>query len=491
MKILIGQVGHETNTFAADRTDQARFSEMCWRQDQELFSAKGSADYVSGMIDKAEGLGVELIPTFAAFNVGGLILRETYETIVRELTERIAAHRGEADGICLSLHGAAAADGAEDLELDLLRRIRAIVGPDMPITASFDLHGNISREMTALLDGAVNVKEYPHIDCYQAGAKALELLVGKLRGTCRPVLAYRRLPMLIPCATACTFNDPAKGIKDYLAQYAADHGLLDVSFFHGFPYADLPTTGASVIVTADGDRDEAERAADELAQYIWDRRREFDGNYPTPEEAVDKALSIEGGPIVINETSDNPGGGTPADGTHLLRELLRRDLPGTCFGFLYDPEFVRLAMAAGVGATVTGLLGGKTDNIHGAPLEVTAYVKCITDGVFISKSPVIAQGQAMSIGPSVRIAVGNVDIIVGSVRFQTLDERLFVLHGIDIAQYKLVALKSSQHFRACFEPLAKAIVTADPPGIHTANFSLLPYHRLARPIYPLDPDAEL
>lgn len=490
MKILIGQIGHETNTFAVDRTDVALFKKLRWWEGEELMQARGSSDYLAGMIEVAEKMGAELLPAFAAFQTSGLILRETYETMREELCARIRQHKDELDGICISVHGAAVAEGAEDLELDLVRYIRSIVGPEMPIAATFDLHGNISKDLVDLLDCMVNVKEYPHVDCREAGAKGMELLIGKIRGTCRPVMAYRRIPMLIPPAMGNTFSAPAKDIKEYLAQYAAAHGLLDISFFHGFPYADLPIAGSSIIVTADGDTAAAEAAAEELAHYIWDMRHEFDSHYLTPAQAIDRALAVEGGPVVINETSDNPGGGTPADGTHLLRELLKRNLPQTCFCFIYDPEFVRLAMEAGVGATVTGLLGGKTDNIHGEPLEVTGYVKCITDGKFISDSPALAKGLPICVGPCVRVIIGNVDVVVGSVRFQTLDDRLFLLHGIDVSRYKILGLKSCMHFRASFEPLAKAIVTADPPGIHTANFSQLPYSRLTRPIYPLDPDTQ-
>ena len=490
MKILVSQFCHETNTFAVDRTDIERFKKFAYMSGEAVLNTrKGGTDYISGMLSKAEELGVELIPGFSAFGVGGLILKETYEDIKKQTLNALVRHKGEYEGVCLSLHGAASSENIDDLELDFVSKVREIVGKDMPVTASFDLHGNISKEMVDMLDGVFTVKEYPHIDCDKMGALALDTLVRIIRGETKTFLVHKSLKMMIPPATACTFYNPALKIKEHIAKYKEEKGIIDISFFHGFPYADLSITGSSIVVTAP-DKDSAETAAKEISHYIWNMRKEFDAkDYLNVVDALDKAIAIEGKPIVINETSDNPGGGTPADGTHLLRELLKRDLPDTCFGFIYDPGFVALCAKAGVGNKVSGLLGAKTDKIHGEPIEVKdALVKKLTDGRFISKSPVFNKGAEISMGDSALIRAGNVDVIIGSVRMQTLDDALFLLHDINISDYKIVALKSTQHFRAVFDAIAKAIVTADPPGIHTANFSLLSYKKLTRPLYPLDQD---
>ena len=492
MKIFVSQVAHETNTFAADRTDTARFKQLIWLADQEVLERqRGSTDYVSGMLSKAEELGVELVPGFSAFNVGGLILKETYLEIKNNIITRLQSVVNEIDGVCISLHGAAVVEGIDDLEEDIVRAVREVIGYEKPMAATFDLHGNISKAMADMLDAIVNCKEYPHIDCHVAGAKAIEILANCINNKNKSTVAYRRIPMIVPPAMACTFDSPAVDVKHFMAKLAEKEGVLDVSFFHGFPYADLPICNASVMVTTDGNKELAEKTVEEAAKHVWDRRHDFDSSYLSVEQAMDAALAIEGGPIVINETSDNPGGGTPADGTHLLREMLKRNAPKTCFGFIYDPEFVLLAEKAGVGNLVSGKLGAKTDKIHGEPIDVVdAYVKVISDGKFISANPVFVKGNILSIGKSVRVVIGNVDVIVASVRFQTGDHMLFQLHGIDVMEYKIVALKSTQHFRAVFNDLAKEIVTADPPGIHTANFAQLPYSRLTHPLYPFEDNFE-
>jgi len=191
--------------------------------------------------------------------------------------------------------------------------------------------------------------------------------------------------------------------------------------------------------------------------------------------------------VVINETSDNPGGGTPGDGTHLLRALLEAQLENACFGYICDPETCAAAVASGPGRTIDVVLGGKTDSLHGEPIRCKAFVKSVTDGDF--KLTRWAPGLRMSLGPMARLVVNSVDVIVGSKRSQTFDPELFLLHGIDVRRYRFVALKSSQHFRAGFDDIARAIVTADTPGLLSQRMSVLERHRVERPIWPIDTEA--
>lgn len=201
-------------------------------------------------------------------------------------------------------------------------------------------------------------------------------------------------------------------------------------------------------------------------------------------------LAKEGdGYVVINETSDNPGGGTPGDGTYLLREFLRRDLAGAIMGYIPDKEIALKAHEVGVGGYISGLLGGKTDNLHGAPIAFkNAKVIALSDGHAIHTSP-MRKGLPVCYGKAARLRIGNVEVVVSeTLSQQTLDDRPFIIVGADIEQYRIIGIKSSVHFRAFFQSRAKAIVTADPPGIHTANFKQLPYKKIRHPIYPLEPE---
>jgi len=299
----------------------------------------------------------------------------------------------------------------------------------------------------------------------------------------RPVTRLAQLPMLVQAAA--TNIHPAKTINDYCAEWESGPGVLDVTFFHGFPYTDTPDVGVTVVVTTDGDEALAERAARDVSRRIVELTDDFRQSLPTPEEVVREALAIEGGPVVIAETSDNAGGGAAADGTHLLKVMLAADLDAAAFGFIYDVETVEQAHAAGVGATIQARIGGKTDALGGTPAEVTAYVKCLSDGEFVLQGA-LAAGMKIELGKTARLVVGGLDIIVGSSRQQTYEPELFLLHGIDVSRCKIVALKSSQHFRAGFEPVAVAILRCDSPGATTNDFSLFPYERIRRPMWPLE-----
>jgi microcystin degradation protein MlrC len=241
----------------------------------------------------------------------------------------------------------------------------------------------------------------------------------------------------------------------------------------------------SVLVTTDGDPALAERVADDVVALILDTLEDFRQSLPGAEEAIAQALAADALPVVVAEVSDNPGGGAPGSGTHLLRALLAANEPDTCFGFVWDPETAVQAHAAGVGATIPVRLGGFSDELHGAPVEAEAFVKVLSDGQFRLTNPMGA-GSLVDLGPMARLVIGNVDVIVGSHRAQTLDDELFLLHGIDVRRMRVVALKSHQHFRGGFQQLAGTIIRCDTPGFTTSNLADLPYQRIRRPIWPLD-----
>jgi microcystin degradation protein MlrC len=387
------------------------------------------------------------------------------------------------DAVCLSLHGAGVVAGVDDLEGDLLGHVRALLGPTVPIVVTLDLHGNITPAMVERDDLLLGVNFYPHVDGYERGVEAIEQATRIVRGEIRPRAALAPLPMMI--SASATDESAARRINERCWEWEARPGLLDCTFFHGFPYKDLPQVGVSVYAAADGDADLARRAVADVAARLWEHRDDFLVDLVPPEEAIRRALAVAGRPVVINEGADNPGGGSPGDGTHLLRAMIGANLTEACFGFLADPETSAQAHAAGVGRTVRVNLGGKTDDLHGAPIETDAYVKCLTDGRFTLTTP-MGRGRPVDLGPCARLAIGGIDVIVSSVRTQTLDPEVFLLHGIDVARYRIVALKSSAHFRAGFAELAAAIVGCDTPGLVSRDLATIPYQRLERPIWPLD-----
>jgi microcystin degradation protein MlrC len=483
VKIVLAGIVHETNTYCAEPTPLEAF--RVERGDAAARREAGTQTYAGGMLAAAGELGAQVAVAFVAdTEPSGIIRASAYDAMKEDLLSSLTAEL-PADAVALTLHGAGVAEGVDDLEADLCRAIRAAVGPDVRIVLSLDLHGNISQELADTVDAMFGVHLYPHTDMYERGHEAVSLLPRLLEAEVRPVTHVERVPMLIPTTT--TLRGPLARVNDFCAELEARPGVIDVTLFHGFPYADVPLAAASVVATADGDRDLARDCAEQVAALVWSLRDELLPDSLSAAEAVDRALHVGRGPVVINETSDNPGGGAPGDGTHLLREMLERKLENAVFGYIADAEVVQQAQRAGVGATISVSLGGKTDELHGAPIELTAYVKCLTDGNIILRA--IAAGARLEHGPMARLQVGGVDILVGTRRTQTLDPELFLLHGIDVRRSAIVALKSSNHFRAGFEEVASEIVTADTPGLTTLKLEVFPRARTLRPVWPLDAEA--
>ncbi|WP_010278196.1 M81 family metallopeptidase [Paenibacillus senegalensis] len=484
MRIAIGGVVHETNTFSNVKTTLASFTTWEWEQGARVVERhRGVSNYLGGMIARAEELQIELVPLCSALaNPAGIIESSAYETLKSQLLLSLS-EAGPVDAVCLSLHGAGVVEGIDDMEGHLLGSVRSRIGQGVPLVATLDLHANVTEAMVAAADALLGNHLYPHTDSYDKGWEAMDLAVQMAEGRIRPVMHLQKLPLLIPPST--TNLSPAHEVNERCAKWESERRMLDCVFFHGFPYTDTPDVGVSVLTVTDDDKDLAVRAAEDTARYIWHMREQFKQPLLTPEEGIQEALAESNFPVIINETSDNPGGGTPGDATHLLQAMLDANLDKACFAFICDPEVVESAIAAGVGSTIEVKLGGKTDSLHGEPVTIKAYVKCITDGKFVATSP-MGRGAVLDHGRSVRLQAGGLDIIVSSVKGQVKDEQIFVLHGIDITRYRLVALKSSQHFRAAFEPLAARIITVDSPGLTTLQLHHLNYQRITRPIYPLD-----
>ncbi len=484
MKIAIAQIAHETNTFSSVPTTRESFElwELEYGNDI-LETHRNVEDYLGGMVDRAEEKGIELVPLVSAFaNPSGIITRETYTFLKNQLLSSISDLH-DVDALCLALHGAAVAEGVDDVEGDLLRDTRQIVGDDIPVVVTLDLHGNITQTMVDHADVLLGVNFYPHTDSYDRGKEAIDVAEKLVAKAYHPAMVIQRLPLMLPTST--TMHSPARDVNQRCWKWEEDPDIVDCTFFHGFAHTDCPEVAVTVVATARNDQTLARKAVNDVAKYIWSLKNGFYPEEVTPEDAIRLALAAPGRPIVLNETSDNPGGGTPGDGTHLLRAMLKADLTDACFGTIYDPEVALIAHKAGVGSRIDIQLGGKTDALHGHSLSVQAYVKTLSDGKFIQTSP-MWRGKKMDLGKSARLQIQGIDVIVCSVCSQVFDEQVFLLHGIDVLERKIVALKSSQHFRAAYESIAETIITVDSPGLSSRQLSSFPYQRLTRPIYPLD-----
>ncbi|MFD0713753.1 M81 family metallopeptidase [Paenibacillus sp. GCM10027626] len=485
MRIAIGQVLHETNTFSSERTDEAAFRRQEWCEEAEIVPEHdGVRDYVGGMIDEARAIGgITLVPTLAvSAEPSGIITAAAWRRIKEALLASLSKIDG-IDGICLALHGAGIAENCDDIEGELLHDIRAMFGPSMPIVATLDLHANVTALMVNNADVLLGVNYYPHSDEYDRGREAIAMLHHMFLGKIKPCMHLERLPMIMPTCT--TLFGPAAQVNEVCWEWESRPHMLDCTFFHGFPYSDRANTAVTVVAIANNNPALAQEAATSAAQAIWDKRAAFDIRYLSPAEGMRAALAAAEHPVIINETSDNPGAGAPGDGTYLLRVMLAANEPGTCFCHICDPEVVEQAFQAGVNGWIDTELGGKTDQLHGTPLQIRAQVAALTDGVFVQTSPMWS-GKRVDLGRSARLLIGNVDVIVTTIKSQLLDDELLKLHQIDYRSCRVVGIKSSQHFRGFFQDRVPEIITVDSPGISTFDFSIFPYEHIKRPIYPLD-----
>jgi microcystin degradation protein MlrC len=487
LRILVGGISHESNTFSNLLTGLAQFeaSRIAYGADvAEMYA--GTNTSVGGFLGVAAELGIEPVFTVvAAANPSGPVLRETYEVFKERILDGLRGAR--VDGVYLALHGAMVVRGVPDRdgEGDLLRSVREVVGPDVPIVATCDLHSLLTDAMLAHADAIVWFKTYPHVDMADRAVEAARLLVRIVRGEVRPVVAHRRLPMAAAVTRMRTGIEPMATVGRLMTELERSGQALTASFNHTFPYADVPYLGAGAIVYCDRDRDRAEQLAGDLADYVWSHREMLWHEPTSIAEAVDRALRHDGRPVVISDGADNPGGGTASDGVEILRELLRRGVDPGAFGTVWDPGAVDLCWNAGVGEEIDLRIGGKVDRLHGEPLDVRGTVERLGDGRFTYRGP-MSRGAPGSLGRCAVLRVDGVRVVLNSSRAQNFDPEIFRCVGIEPTEQRVVVVKSVVHFRAAYEPIASLVVEADGPGISSLDMGRFQFEHAPRPLFGLD-----
>ena len=489
-------IGHETNTFAVTPTRLADFAfagapaaEASPERIRRRF--RGTRTVHGGYLAAAADLGFEIEPLLWAFATpSGVVEQAAYEELAGVLLERLARRGREAGcrGVLLDLHGAMVSEHLEDVEGDLIERTRAVLGADLLLVVTLDLHANVTERMAAHADAIIAFEEYPHVDAFERGVQAARLIHAAAEGTVRPRLAYVQLPLVTMPPKQCTLVAPACDLLRRAQETARQPGVLDATIAHGFPFADIRDAGTSVLVTADGSAELAAAHAAELARAVWLRRRDFDAALTPVADAIRFAREEAAGLVVLADGSDNPGGGGPCDGTVVLRALLAAGAEDAVVAVIADPEVVAVAVAAGVGETIHVRLGGKTDRRHGDPVELQAVVRLLSDGRFVTRSRMGA-GGVTEMGRTAVLHSGGVRVVVTERRVQPLDAELLRSVGIEPRAQRLVALKSAVHFRSTYQPIAERIFDLDTPGVHRPDFAAYRYRRLRPGVYPLDRNA--
>ncbi len=482
-RVLIGAFKHETNSFCSSKTDMSDFKVDTFKAADEIIPFfKGVSVELGGMIAGCEEEGLDIIPSIAASAVpGGMVTRETFDTIKDEMLKIVAAVR-PLDGILLSLHGAMVVEDSTDGEGEFLGALRKAVGSEIPIICTLDHHANLSKDMLEKATALFAFDSHPHIDQYERGYEAAKTMARQLRGEIIPVMRGKTLPILSP-----PLQTAEKPMKDFLAlahEWEEDPHVLSVSIMAGFPRADVPECGCSVIAITNGEEELAQSIVDSIGEAIWDRRNEFAVKLMPVEEAVQRAMSGLG-PVILADISDDPGAGAPGDAIYILRELIKRGAKNVGLAVMIDPETVKQAVVNGVRSSVKVRLGGKQEPLFPEYIETEGIVKTIADGVFVNKGP-MGRGLENDIGRMAVIDLNGIEAIVTERRTIPFDPEMFRRMGIEPKEKQILVIKSSVHFRAAYGPLAREIILVDTPGITAVNFSNVNFKRVQRPMFPLD-----
>ncbi|MBA2778425.1 M81 family metallopeptidase [Billgrantia kenyensis] len=499
--ILLAQFMHETNTFCARKTGVEAFRGFYCHEGEEVVSSLGNTqNEIGGIIEVAREHDWSLITPVATFATpGGPVTREAWEAFGQRILTA-ASTAGRIDGVLLCLHGAMVLEDGEDGDYRLVREIRQCLQPDVPIVVTLDLHANLDPAMVDHAEAILSYKSFPHVDMRETGRKAARLLAELLDTPHQPLATIlNKLPMITLPEGGRTDRAPMTELLEMAQrEEAAYPQIVDISINAGFSFSDVAEIGPSVTVVHRSAPELAQRIADELSLAMWQARDAEQEAVLAPDTAASKAVAYEPhrrGPLVLADLSDNPGDGAYADSTALLAALYHAYTrttrpPDTLFGALHDPDTVEAAWQVGEGVMLDVSIGGKADpRFGGGPFRAQARVNRLGNGKYRVESP-MWEGVEQSCGRCALLQIGAIEILVTRLATQALDLGIFRSLGVDPAEKRVVALKSTQHFRAAYGPIAGAIHLVDSGGLTSPDISRLRYRRIPRPIHPLDPEVQ-
>ncbi|MBW2715272.1 MAG: M81 family metallopeptidase [Deltaproteobacteria bacterium] len=479
---------HETNTFSPVPTPLERFGSPEVPRGLDAYRLfKGTGTGIGGFLDVADEAAMEIVTPIAGNAApSGPVEANAYAVICDAICDAI---RQGCDVCFLDLHGAMVTETTDDGEGELLARIRRLA-PELPIGVSLDLHANLTDEIVDNCTALVGYKTYPHIDMYESGVHAGRVMVSALAGSVRPVMSWGNRPLL--AQTLCMGHDdrPMGPLID-TARKEEGSGLLAATVFGGFPLADFPNAGLSVVTVADGDRAMADSARDRLLDAAWQERESFIFQSEPLGETIARAKALDRGPIILLDHADNAASGGTQDTMAVLREVIEQGLEDVAMFGICDPEAVEEMAIAGVGSRIALRLGGKVDmpsiGLRGAPLEISGKVGALTDGDFVVTAA-MGRGTIESMGKTAVLDTGNIQVVVCSRNSEPFDLGCFRSVGIEPTQKKYLILKSRIHYRAGFRAIARHELPCDGVGVTSSDNSLFEFKKVRRPIFPLDPD---
>ncbi|MDA1101061.1 MAG: M81 family metallopeptidase [Proteobacteria bacterium] len=485
MRLAIGGLVHETVTFLPAETTLEAFERRAVRGQAIAAAYAGSNTVYGGFLKVCQEHDVTVEGLLCAECApSGPVAGSAFQALADEIVSRATLWRDDADGLLLHLHGAMASRADPDPERTLLLRLREALGENFPIAVAMDLHGNVGADKARLADIVCGFRRSPHTDMAETGERAARLLLRKLAGEIKPVMAMARPGLVLPSIFTATDISPLREIMAEVHAAAEQPGILDVTLFTGFAYADVPEIGATVLAMADGDTALAIRTVERLSARLVAAREALYNAAPlyNPNDALDKAAALlaEGvRPVVLLEHADRGN-----DSTHLLEAMVERGVGRTAVPYLHDPIVARAAANAGVGSQLMTALGGKSSELAGAPILFTGIVKFAGPLRYRITGP-YRTGEEIDLGPAAVIDNGDIAVIVTTQSITAVDTDPFSQCGLDINEFDIIALRSKTHFRAAYEPIAGAILIVETPDWGPADLFGLPYRNVPPGIYPI------
>ncbi len=488
-KIVVAMMMHETNTFSPLPTTIESFRPLAG--DAAIEEFRDTNTQLGGFLHVAREIGAEVVvPIAAGAHPSGYVEKAAYEDMCDAI---VGAIRNGCDAAFLALHGAMVAEHLDDGEGELLRRIRA-VAPRLPIAVGLDFHSHLTGPMVAHATVITGYRTYPHVDMGETGERAGRTLVRALNGEVAPVMVWGSRPMMTSTLVHAPSRQPMKDVVDLALAAEASGAVLNASVFGGFPHADVPHLSCSALIVCDRRPDEGRALLDRMLGLAWDRRAAFLYTGAPLASQIAHARMLGDGPIVLVDHGDNTASGGTQDVMSVIAEVMKQGLADVVAGPICDPASVKKIIEAGTAAGVTLPLGGKVDmpqiNLAGRPLTVTGKVTRITEGEFVVTGP-MATGTRVRMGRTAVLDTGPMQIVVAERRSEPFDLGVFTHCGIDPRRKKYVLIKSRQHFRAGFEPIARHIVLCDGDGCTSSDLRLFTYRKRRRPLYPFEADFEL
>ncbi len=480
MRLFAATIATETNTFSPLPTSIDGYKESVFLRpgehpdDAPLMCT--APLWVARRRAKAEGFTLIEGSCFAA-SPAGTTNRKDYEFMRDEVLGQLKAAM-PVDGVLLGLHGAMVAHGYDDVEGDIIERVRAIVGPKTVIGVELDPHCHLTLKRVKLADVIVLYKEFPHTDVVERAEDMLTIVLKTLRGQAKPVMSMYDCRQVSSYPTTLPLM---RAFVDKIMAMEGKDGILSISIGHCFPYADVAELSGRILVVMDGDKKKGDALATRLGEEFVSMRGKTMPQYYGVDEGVKLAMEANEAPIVMADPADNAGGGAPSDNTTILRRLIERGAENAVVGPLWDPVAVRLCFDAGLDAEFSLRFGGKIGPASGTPIDATVKVIGLKRDCWQSFGP-----TQVPLGDCAAVRVGGVDIVLISNRTQALGLELFTNLGIDPRQKKIVLVKSTNHFMAAFGPIAKRVIYIDADGPISRDHRKIPYTKIIRPIWPLD-----